>query len=169
MIFKYTFFNFLLFLLVFTLQIIALNNVSVFNVGFPMIYPMLVILLPIRQPVFVILIAAFFTGLSIDFFANTGGLHAAALTFMGFVRIAVLNKLEPQAEYGKEDTPGLRKFGWRWMLIYTSILILAHHFSFFLIEESSLAHIGEIILKTIVSSILSFILMMTINTLIFRR
>jgi hypothetical protein len=156
-------------MLVFALQILALNNVNVFNVGFPMLYPMIVILLPIRQPVFVILMAAFCTGLSIDFFTNTGGLHAAALTFMGFVRISILNKLEPQAEYGKEDTPGLRKFGWRWMLIYTALLIFAHHFTFFLIEESSLAHIGEIILKTIVSSILSFILMLSVNTLIFRR
>jgi len=169
MIFKYTFSNFLLFLLVVVLQILALNNVNVFNAGFPMIYPLIIIMLPIRQPIFVILIAAFFTGLSIDFFSNTGGLHAAALTFMGFIRISVLNKLEPQAEYSKEDTPGLRKFGWRWMLIYTIILISTHHLFFFLIEESALAHIGEIVLKTIVSSILSFILMMTINTLIFRR
>lgn len=169
MIFKYTLNNFLLFIVVFVLQVFALNNVTVYNLGFPMIYPLVILLLPIRQPLYIVLLVSFLTGLSIDFFTNTGGLHAAALTLMGFSRIFVLNKLEPQAEYGNEDCPGFRKYGPRWMFLYFSILILIHHFAYFFVEESSIFNIGEILLKTLVSSLLSFILMMVMNTLIFRR
>ena len=169
MILKYTLSNFLLFLVVFALQVFALNNVAVYNVGFPLIYPIVILMLPIRQPLYVVLLVSFLTGLSIDFFTNTGGLHAAALTLMGFARIFVLNKLEPQAEYGKEDQPGFVKFGARWMILYCLILILIHHFAYFFIEESAIRNIGEILLKTIVSSLISFILIMVINTLIFRR
>ena len=116
-----------------------------------------------------VLLAAFFTGLSVDFFADTGGLHAAATTLLGFIRIFVLNKLEPQSEYGNEDAPGFRKLGAQWFFTYSIILITVHHFFFFLVEESSFVNIGEILLKTIVSAPLSFILIIAINTLIFRR
>ncbi|MEZ5009241.1 MAG: hypothetical protein R2728_14265 [Chitinophagales bacterium] len=168
MTFKYTLNNFIVLLTVLLLQILVFNNVNVYNVGFPMIYPLVILLLPVKQPAYWVLLAAFLTGLVLDFFTNTGGLHAASLTTMAFTRIFVINKLEPQANYGKEDRPGLAKFGWRWALIYFSILILVHHFFYFFVEESSFKHFGEVLLKTGVSTILSFILMIALNAFIFR-
>ncbi len=168
MIFKYSLSNTLLFIVVFLLQVFVFNNVSVYNVGFPMIYPIVILLIPVLQPAYWVMLAAFLTGLSIDFFTNTGGLHAAALSFMAFSRIFVLNKMEPQGNYSKEDRPSLMKFGPRWTIIYFTILLLIHHFFYFLIEESSIRHIGEVVLKTFCSGLLSLILVIAFNAFIFR-
>ncbi|MCB0501107.1 MAG: rod shape-determining protein MreD [Bacteroidetes bacterium] len=168
MTFKYTLNNLLVLIVVLLLQIFVFNNVNVYNLGFPMIYPLVILLIPVKQPAYWVMLAAFFTGLILDFFTNSGGLHAASLTAMAFARILVINKLEPQANYGKDDRPGIVKFGLQWTVIYFSILILVHHFFYFLVEESSVRHFGEVLLKTGISGILSFILMIALNAFIFR-
>ena len=166
---RYSLGNFLIFIVVLVLQVFVLNNVSVYNTGFPMIYPIVILLIPVTQPIWLVLILCFLTGLSVDFLEDSGGLHAAATTFMGFARIFVLNRLEPQAGYTKEDRPSLSKFGPRWFVLYYLILILCHHFSYYLIEEGNLYHMGIVVLKGLISTILSFILMFAINIFVIRR
>jgi hypothetical protein len=169
MTFKYSLQNLLLFLAVFLLQVMVFNNVNVYGVGFPMIYVMIVLLLPVMQPPWLVLLVSFFTGLSLDFFCDTGGIHAAATTLMGFARTFTLNRLEPQAGYNKEDRPGLASFRIQWVLLYLSILVLLHHFTYFLVEEGSLVRFGVILLKTLVSSVLSILLIIVLNVFLFRR
>ncbi len=169
MILKYAIRNLLLFGVTFLIQVAVLDNVQVYGLGFPMIYFMVVLFLPIRQPAYVVLPLAFLAGLSMDFFANTGGLHAGATTLLGFARFFVLNGLEPQAGYEKEDIPGVYRFRATWMVSFLLILVTLHHLFYFILEEGNLLHIGEILLKTIVSAVLSIILILLFNLFLFRR
>lgn len=169
MIIKYAIRNLLLFAVTFLLQVAVLDNVQVYGMGFPMIYFMVILFLPIRQPAYVVLPMAFLAGLSMDFFANTGGLHAGATTLLGFARFFVLNRLEPQAGYEKEDVPGIYRFRATWTLSFLLILVGIHHLFYFVLEEGNLLHMGEILLKTVVSGLLSVILILLFNLFFFRR
>lgn len=166
---KYSTRNFILFVSVFLLQVMVFNNVDVYGFGFPMIYIMAIFMLPVVQPPWFVLIVSFQVGLSMDFFSDTGGLHAASTTLMGFGRMFVLNRLEPQAGYTKENRPGLSDFRIQWVVVYMSLLTLVHHFGYFLIEEGNLARIGVVILKTVVSGLLSLFIMLVLNIFLFRK
>ncbi len=169
MIFRYSLSNFIIFIVALALQVFVLNNVNVYNTGFPMIYPIVILLIPVLQPKWWVLIVAFLAGLSVDFLEDSGGLHAAATTFMAFIRMFVLNRLEPQAGYAKEDRPSLPRFGPRWFSLYCLLLLLFHHFAYYMLEEGSLFAIGTVILKVLISTILSFILILAINVFVIRR
>jgi hypothetical protein len=137
--------------------------------GFPMVYLMAILFMPVLQPIWFVLLAGFLTGLSLDFFSDTGGLHAAAMTFMAFSRTYVLNKLEPQAGYSKEDRPGFRRFGAQWVILYIFLLVFLHHSFYFFIEEGSLVRWGVVLLKIGVSTAISTFLIVLLNLFIFRR
>ena len=169
MTFKYSIQNLLLFITVFLLQIMVFNNVNVYGVGFPMIYIMIILLLPVLQPAWMILIVSFLTGLSVDFFSDTGGIHAAATTLMGFSRIFLLNRMEPQSGYTKDDRPGLTSFRINWLVFYFVILISIHHLFYFFLEEGGISRMLEILMKTMVSSLLSVIMILILNIFLFRR
>ena len=166
---KYSLSNIIMFLVVGALQVMVFNNVNVYGVGFPMIYPMVILFIPVMQPAYWVLPAAFLTGMSMDFFMDTGGLHAAATTFMAFIRIFTLYRLAPQAGYGAEDSPGIGRFGIQWMLIYCLILLTAHHLFYFILEGGGFHRFGLVLLKTILSTGLSLLLIITLNAFIFRR
>lgn len=108
MTFRYSISNTLIFLLTFLLQVFVLLQVDVFGVGFPMIYFMAVLFMPVKQPAWWVLPLAFLCGFSVDFFTDTGGMHAAATVFTAFVRLFLLNRIEPQNGYAADDAPGSR-------------------------------------------------------------
>jgi len=166
---KYSISNFVLFLVAFLLQVMVFNNVDVYGLGFPMIYILPILFMPVLQPAWLVLTAAFLCGLSVDFFTDSGGMHAAATTFMAFSRIFVLNRMAPQAGYVKEDSPGIRRFGPQWVIIYLLLLVLLHHFFYFILEDGGFGRFVHVLLKTIVSGLLSVFLMMIMNLFIFRR
>lgn len=169
MTFKFTISNIILLISVLLVQVLVFNNVNVYGVGFPMIYPMVILLIPVKQPAWWILPAAFLTGMSVDFFADTGGLHAAATTLLAFARIFTLNRMEPQSGYGAEDSPGMGRFGIQWMAIYCLVLLGLHHFTYFFLEAGGFHRFGLTLLKTFCSAALSTIFVLVLNAFIFRR
>jgi hypothetical protein len=169
MTFKYSIQNFLLFVAVFLLQVMVFNNVNVYGLGFPMVYVLIILLIPVLQPAWFVLLVSFLIGLSMDFFTDTGGLHAAAATLMAFARIFVLQRMEPQAGYSKDDRPGLLNFRMNWLAVYFGMLIAIHHLFYFILEEGSLYRLVDIVLKTAVSSALTLILILVLNIFLFRR
>lgn len=169
MIFRYAISNLLIFIVTLALQVTVLGNVNVYGSGYPMIYFMAILFMPVLQPAWLVLISAFLCGLTVDFFYDTGGLHAAATTFMAFARIFVINKMEPQAGYVKEDRPGLHRFGPQWLAIYLLLLVFLHHSVYFMVEEGSMLRWGYILLKIVVSTVLSTFLIALLNLFIFRR
>lgn len=169
MTFRYSISNALIFLLTFLLQVFVLLQVDVFGVGFPMIYFMVLLFVPVKQPAWWVLPLAFLCGFSVDFFTDTGGMHAAATVFTAFLRFFLLNRIEPQNGYAADDAPGFRRFPPQWMLAYLFTLVFLHHFAYFLIEDGGFGRIGLVLLKTLVSGLLTGLLMLLINLFIFRR
>lgn len=156
--------NFLRFVFILLIQVLILNKVTLqwwthpvgFPVFIPYIYPLFILLLPFNTPVAAMLIIGFLSGLSVDSFMNTAGLHAFAMVFISYFRINVLNALLPKnlTEY-KGQTPSVKNMGWLPFIVYVSFLIVMHHSVFFSLELWSAENIGYLLLKIFASSITS--------------
>jgi hypothetical protein len=101
---------------------------------------------------------AFVLGIAVDMFYDSPGLHASALVLLAYIRKYILKFLEPVDGYSIESTPTIRKYGFNWFLIYSSLLMFIHLFVFFSLEAFSFVYFFDIILKTIFSFIFSQII-----------
>ena len=96
---------------------------SGFPVFIPYLYPLFILLLPLEMPVWLLLFTGFFTGITVDVFNNTAGMHAFACVLIAYLRTNVLNALLPKhlSEYGNQ-IPGIKNMGWVPFLTYSGFL-----------------------------------------------
>ena len=85
--------NIIRFIVLILVQVLVLNNMNLGGYLNPYIYVLFLLLLPANINRSLLLIIAFITGLTIDYFANTLGLHAAASVFLAFLRPGTINLL----------------------------------------------------------------------------
>lgn len=155
-------------LLVFA-QVMILNNVHLHGLFNPYIYPLFILLLPIEMPAGLVLIIGFFSGLVIDLYSNSLGMHAAATTVVAFLRPYMINLLRPAAGYQPEDKPTIASMGFFWFIIYAAVLVFMHHLVFFMLETLSFNQFLFVVSKIAVSAAVSLALMITLQYLFYRR
>src|SRR5690606_41119054 len=84
-------------------QILIFNFVKITWFSIPFIevfvYPLIVMLLPLRTPASVVIVIGFAMGLIVDIFQNTPGVHSGAGAFSGLVRPYVINYFAPRGGY----------------------------------------------------------------------
>jgi hypothetical protein len=131
------------------------------------IYPLAILMMPVGVPKPLVLITAFFSGIIVDMFYDSPGVHAAALVITAYFRPLLLAFLEPYEGYKPDDVPSIYNFGFGWFVSYMSLALLVHIFMYFSIEAFSLVYFFEIFLNSIFSFFVSFLVIMTIH-LIFR-
>jgi hypothetical protein len=115
------------------------------------------------------LISSFILGLSIDFFSNSTGLHAAASVFMAFMRPTVIKVVGAPAEYEDHLIPGIRDMGMRWFLVYSLFLTMLHQLALSLLESFSFAEAGIILLRMLLSSIFTLVLIILVEYLFMNK
>ncbi|MDX2415091.1 MAG: hypothetical protein QNK33_07860 [Bacteroidales bacterium] len=158
-----------IFILLLLIQILVMDNIGFSGYVNPYVYILFIILLPFDMPPWLTLIIAFFTGLSIDLFEATPGLHTSATVFAGFVRPYILTLIAPREGYEKNDVPGIGLSGFRWFLLYTALIVLIHHFALFYIEVFRFSHFFQTLGRVIVSSGFSILFIVIIQSLFIRR
>lgn len=129
-----------------------------FNYFHILVYPLAILMLPIDTPKPLVLIIAFTTGLIVDVFYDSPGLHAAALVFMAFLRPTVLRALTPDTGYVKNAFPVASYFGLLWYIQYAGVLLFFFLLAYFSLEAFTPVYIGSILMKTFFSFIVSFAL-----------
>ncbi len=169
--------NIFRFCIILLIQVLILNKITLrwwsepanFPVFIPYIYPLFILLLPFETPVWALLIMGFFMGLSIDSFMNTAGMHAFALVLVAYLRTNVLSALMPRnlSEYVNQQ-PTIKTMGWMPFLVYSSFLIILHHFVFFSLELWNFSNFGFLLLKVIAASVTSM-LFVIVYLLLFTR
>ena len=106
------------------------------------LYPLVILLLPVGTPSVLVLLLAFALGSVIDFSLGTYGLHAAALVLSGFVRRLLLGILEPREGYGVDVSPTRRRFGMTWFARYAALFMLIHLLTLFAVEAFTFVYLG---------------------------
>ena len=164
---KTYFINSIRFILLILVQILILNHFNVLGYINPYIYPLLIILLPFDIGSIQKLFLAFALGICIDFFENSGGIHAAATLTIAYLRPLFLrNAFGLSYDYQTlkfYDAPLKSRF------VYVSLIILVHHTILFALEIFSFEHILYLFEKVIYSSVFSILLIMIILNLIRKK
>jgi rod shape-determining protein MreD len=148
-------------ILLILLQILVLNNIQFSGFINPYVYIMIVLLLPSVTPAWLVLIISFLTGLIIDLFSGSPGMHASATLLAGFSRPLVLRVISPRDGYESGSDLSMAAYGFRWFFIYATIIVLIHHTTLFFLEVFRFTDFFRTILRILLSSIftVSFILL----------
>jgi rod shape-determining protein MreD len=140
------------FLILIVLQLLIFNNIEFSGYINPYIYVMFILILPVAIPSWILLLLAFLTGLVIDLFSGTIGVHAFATVMAGFVRPWVLS-LNITAEASEPETsPSSYRSGLRWFLIYVVTVVMIHHLALFFVEIFSFRNFFHTVLRVLLST-----------------
>ncbi len=163
-----TFFLYTLqFIILFIIQIGFLQKIYLTPYCVPFIYISVILTLPVHLKRESVLVIGFFIGWIFDILYDTGGIHAAALTAISYFRYYWLKFLEGTERYGEEYFPSIRLSSPQWFITYISIPVLLHHFLLFFIEAFDLSEILFVLLKTILSTIVSVLFLYFFNLIFY--
>lgn len=161
--------NLLRFLALVFLQVFLLKNISLYNLSTPYPYILFILLLPFETPNLLLFAMAFLTGLIVDAFYDTPGLHAASCVLLALVRIIFISLTVQKEGFDNEPEPTLSLMGFRWFFTYTVVLTLFHHFFLFNLEVFRFSEIQYTLVRFLLSSIFTIFLMLISGFLFFRK
>ncbi|MFY0600354.1 MAG: hypothetical protein JXR03_11845 [Cyclobacteriaceae bacterium] len=144
-------------------QLPLLYKFIVFDVAFGFFYVGFVLFLPLGVNRNITMIIALLSGLLIDVFSSTPGIHASACIF-----IALIKDYWYVASIGEyEDDINL---SWIQLKIWGSIkfllpLIFAHHLIIFVVENGGFSDFFTLVKKIIMSSLYTFVTILGISLL----
>ena len=142
-------------------QIFLLRNVGFYNLSTPFIYILFILVLPFKIPNLVLYIFAFVTGLTIDAFYDTLGVHTSACVALAFVRILFIS-VSLNREAADEPEPSLGNMGLRWFSFYAILCILTHHLVVFFLEAFKFSEFSYTLGRTLLSAVFTlFIILLT--------
>lgn len=140
------------------LQVLVLNHIEFSGFINPYFYVLFIILLPFETPSWLLLFSSFFLGLSIDIFMGTWGIHTFATVFMAYVRPILLKYIAPRDGYETGTKPNAQFQGFEWFIKYAAILVVAHHFVLFYTEAFKFHQFFATLLRVMLSSIFTMLL-----------
>lgn len=163
--------NILRFLLFMAVEVYVLNRVPhLHRFISPSLYFLFLFWLPFGLSNRWLLLIGFITGLSVDYFLQTPGLHASACVMVAFVRPFLINFLTPRdsAEFNYRE-PSPQSLLWAPYAIYVLLLTLVHHSWLIFLEWLSFGSFGDFLGKVLASTIISLLLIFTVELLFPRR
>ena len=149
------------------LQVLLVDQVQLYGVCHPYIYVICLLMMPVTLSPKIDMLCGFITGLLMDVFCNSLGVHIAACTLLMFSRRYVLELIVNDVDRLNEQI-SLRTLGPEAMIKYTVILVMLHHFSVFMLAAWSRDHFGYVLLETLVSGVLSILFVFGYNILKYR-
>ncbi len=149
------------------LQIFICNYIHLFGFLTPAVYLFALFLLPSDIPKSAQYVIAFVMGFIVDMFTHTLGVNAAASIIVMILRpyIARLFSSRKTADTNDRPVPGVKDF--QWLLGFTFLLTLAHQFTVVMCETFSFHHFGHTLLVIIGNTVLSVIVILSIEYLFY--
>lgn len=149
------------FILVLAAQVLVFNNIDLFGFINPFPYILFILLYPATASKPLLYVAAFFLGLSVDMFENSGGVHAASCLILAAVRPNLL-KFSFGVSFQYHQTNLADKVTreiFKGMEIMTYIILATciHHFVLFSLEFLRFNFIWEILLRTLLTTVFTIL------------
>lgn len=161
--------NIIRFFALILVQLLVFENIQLGGYISPYFYVLFIILLPFEVRGGLLLISAFFLGLTMDIFLLSPGFHAAACVFMAFLRPFVLQSFAPRDGYETGSFPRVHFYGLAWFAKYSIILIFAHHLLLFSLEIFRITDIWYILSRTILNTLISSLMIILSQFFVFRK
>lgn len=152
---------------IFFIQVLVLNHINFSGYINPYLYVAFIFLFPLNKNRFPFLIIAFLYGLGIDFFSDTGGIHAFSLVFVAYLRLLFI-----RIYFKKTDIDyllfRLSKEPFGQVFNYVVTLTFIHHLVLLTLENFSFQNLGTVLLNVIYSCIFTLLLYF-LGSYIFRK
>ncbi|AXE18816.1 hypothetical protein DR864_14190 [Runella rosea] len=133
------------------LHIFVARHLVLFDYAFCFIYVGAILFLPQEINLTGLLLIGFATGVAVDSFDNTLGLHAATAVFVAYLRpIIIRYQFAQKLSEGRLEL-SLKGLGLPAFLSYTLILVSVHHLLLFFVEAGSLSLLPYTLLKIVCS------------------
>jgi len=157
------------FILLLFLQVFVFSNINLGGYMTPYIYLLFIILLPFNIKGWLLLTTSFLLGFFIDIFYNTPGINSAACVLIAYLRPFILKIFSPRDGYETGTYPRVYYYGIIWFLKYAVVLIFLHHFVIFLIEVFRVSGLHHILLRTLLSTIITTVIIVLSQYFIYRK
>jgi hypothetical protein len=142
-------------------QILIFKNIDIDTNGFSyftiFIYPIFILLLPIRTPTVLVVFLGFVLGITVDVFYDSLGVHAGASVFSAFIRSTILHFLEPRGGFEVNASPTKESYGINFFFRYAAIFMFLHILVYFSLEIFTPIYFNEIFIRTVFSFLLSLL------------
>ncbi len=137
----------------------------------PYIYYLFILWLPFNMNRSLQLLLGFVVGFTLDAFQHQYGFHAAACVLIAYLRPFLITILMPQegAETNYDEPSAKSMGGLLPYLIYTAILTFIHHAWLFLLEAWQMGDLWYFVVKTLLSTAISLLLIIITELLFARR
>lgn len=157
-------YNFFRFFLLLAAQILIFNNIELFGFLNPFAYILFIILYPVNGGKNALLLSSFAIGLIMDFFCNSGGVHAFASLVLAYNRASIFKFCFGLSyEY---QTVKLNDVLTPERFLFITLAVLLHHTTLFVMEIFNIFLLWEIIYRTILTSIFTIVINIIIIYLI---
>lgn len=158
----------LVFVLIVLTQGLVVNNIQLNEYLNPMVYPIMIMMLPFEMSAILTMLVALLLGISVDAFSNTFGLHASSALFIGYLRPTIMKYIQPKEGYDSTLLPIIQDMGFFWFLIYSTVIIFLHHLWFFTFEILRFDLILLILGKTFLSFLFSLVLIIIFQYIFYK-
>lgn len=163
--------NIIRFVLLISLQVYVLDNIPpLHQFIIPVIYYLFLLWLPFSISRFWLLMIGFFTGLTLDYFSMTPGLHAAACVLIAYIRPFLVSILTPKdTEEFNYREPSARAMGWAPYSVYVLVLTFLHHSYLIFLEWLQFGTFLDFIIKVISTTGISMLMILTAEVVFPRK
>lgn len=143
--------------MVLLVQIFLLDNITIHIWLRPMIFPLIVLLLPMEWRTIWIMLVALAVALVMDISLGGAGLYTLTLLPLAVLRPSVMYLTTNRAVEHGDQTSLLSRLSSRQLMIYISSALLIYHAVFFMVEALSFANPLRLIMTTLCSTLLSVV------------
>lgn len=144
------------------IQLLLLNQILFLGYLNPYVYPLFILLLSPQWSRSTLLLVGFGYGLLFDLIENTGGLHAAATTFLAFVRPILVRAISTQG--GNEyEFFSLKQLGFPKYSVYVGLGFFLHNLILFFLEAFRFTELFDVIFRTVLSTASSTLLVLLVQ------
>ena len=157
----------LYFIILVLIQILILNNIQIGGLINPYLYILFILILPTHINSYILMLLGFTLGMTIDIFSNTLGIHTASTVLVCYLRPHLLSLFCSQEDLDK-PIPNLRNLG-RHFIPYMLSMVFIHNLALFSLEAFSFIYIWLILAKSVVSTLVTSLLILGIQSFSIRK
>lgn len=156
----------IIFIVTALLQVLIFNHIILFNVAIPFVFILFIIRLPINFNLNLLYTLSFLLGLIIDIFSDTPGVNALSSLITAALRRSVFFAYVTRDDRTVEVTPSISELGWGTYMKYLITITAIFCFINFSIEYFSFNSVREILIMTLSSTALSFVIILAADSLL---
>jgi len=163
--------NIIRFMLFILIQVFVLDRIHLHQMVTPYLYFLFILWLPFKLQRSWLMIFAFLLGFTLDSFRHQPGFHAAACVLIAYLRPFLINLLIPQEGFETNyEEPSISSMGGILpYTIYIGVFAFMHNAWLFLLEAWQFGNIWYFLVKTVLSTLISFLLIIITDMIFVRK